>query len=313
MSAAPTLQAPAAAAAAAAPAARVLSCARPRVSIGLPVYNGGAFLVESIESLLGQTYQDIELIISDNASDDGSSQLCARFAAADPRIRYTRLSTNIGGVRNHDRVRQLASGEYFMWASSDDLWRPTYIERCIELMQADPGLVLVYAVNATMNGSGDITGAYPSGYALDTQDVIARFRQLTQTDTPIEPFYGVMRRGALSLLPALCLHPGFDRFLLAELGLLGRFRQIPEALYVRRIHAEQSVRAFPTLRDRYRWMNSGTRTRFALPHLEYAARFSAAALRSAPGWSAKLACLWHMLKWCNWNRKALWGDLVRAR
>lgn len=288
--------------------------APPLVSIGLPVYNGGRFLAEAIGSLLAQTYRHFELIISDNASDDGSSDLCAELARADDRIRYSRLDTNIGGVANHNRVAGLARGEYYMWASSDDRWQPTYLQRCVDALQADPGLVLVYAINAKMNELGQPTGQYPSGYALDTDDAVARFRQLTQTDNPIEPFYGVMRRRVLLSVPKLRLHPGFDRFLLAELGLLGRFHQVHEPLYVRRIHAAQSVRAFPSMRERYCWVNPEARSRrFVFPYFEYAARFVGVAMRSAPGWQVKVGCLWHMLKWCNWNRRELWQDLVGAR
>lgn len=288
--------------------------AQPLVSIGLPIYNGGRFLSEAIGSLLAQTYRNFELIISDNASDDGSSEFCAGLAKADERIHYSRLDANIGGVGNHNRVASLARGEYFMWAASDDRWEPTYLQRCVELLQSDRGLVLVYAINAKMDELGRPTGQYPSGYALDTDDAVARFRQLTQTDNPIEPFYGVMRRQALASLPKLCLHPGFDRFLLAELGLLGRFRQVPEPLYVRRIHGNQSVRAFPSMRERYLWVNASARSRrFVFPYVEYVSRFAAVALRSAPSWRVKMGCLWHMLKWCNWNRRELWQDLVGAR
>jgi hypothetical protein len=184
----------------------------------------------------------------------------------------------------------------------------------VELLQADPALVLAYAINATMDESGNATGQYSPGYRLDTDDVVSRFMQLTQTDNPIEPFYGVMRCQALKSVAKLCLHPGFDRFVLAELGLLGRFRQIPEPLYTRRIHANQSVRAFPSMRERYRWVNPAARNkRFVWPYIEYAGRFAAAALRSAPGIRVKAGCMWHMLKWCNWNKRELWEDIIGAR
>lgn len=281
------------------------------VSIGLPVYNGIAYLAEAIDSLLAQTYRRFELIISDNASTDGTSELCERYARSDDRVRYSRLDANIGGVHNHSRVVQLARGEYFMWASSDDRWDLRYIERCIELLQADPGLVLAYTLNATMNENGEPTGVYTPGYRLDTDDVVERFRQLTQTDNPIEPFYGLMRRDALMKTTPLRLHPGFDRFVLMELGLQGRFRQLAQPLYIRRIHTNQSVRAFPGLHARYRWINPNASKRlFVWPFLEYAVRYSGAALRLAPGLQTKLGCMWHMVKWCNWNRQQILQDLL---
>src|SRR5262249_18791456 len=85
----------------------------PRVSIGLPVYNGAEFLEEAIESLLGQTFKDFELLISDNDSTDGTEEICRRYAARDPRIHYWRNTRNIGGMRNANLTLQLSRGEYF--------------------------------------------------------------------------------------------------------------------------------------------------------------------------------------------------------
>jgi len=283
------------------------------VSIGLPVYNGGAFLALSIQSLLDQTYGNIELLISDNASTDTTQGVCERFAKQDPRVRYERLPSNIGGGKNHTRVFERATGEYFMWASSDDMWQPTYVERCVELLRNDPAVVLAYAINAKMNEQGESLGIVPPGLVLDTDDVVQRFRDSTQIDSPIEPFYGVVRRSAMQRTAALVLHPGWDRFVQAELALLGRFRQVPEALYTRRIHGNQSVSSFPSLRERYRWGNAAMRRRrFVWPYIEFALLFGRVALRSAPGWAIKCRCLWHVVRWCNWHRREIWGDLVGA-
>jgi glycosyltransferase involved in cell wall biosynthesis len=285
----------------------------PLVSIGLPVYNGGAYLAGSIESLLGQTYRNIELYISDNASTDGSSALCAEFARRDSRVRYSRLETNIGGVNNHNRVIEETRGDYFMFGSSDDLWQPTYVQRCVEVLNADPGVVLAYTINATMDENGSSTGAYPAALRLDVNDVVQRFSQLTPIANPIEPFYGLIRRGALRTTARMPLHPGFDRFLLAELGLLGRFHQILEPLYIRRLHQNQSTKAYRSLRARYRWVNAGGRERrFVWPHVDFARLYAAAVLRSAPDLKAKAGCFVHLLKWCNWHRRDLWDDLRGA-
>ena len=71
----------------------------PRVCIGLPVYNGEATLEEALESLLAQTYANFEVIICDNASTDATREICERFVARDPRLRYERNSSNIGADR----------------------------------------------------------------------------------------------------------------------------------------------------------------------------------------------------------------------
>ena len=100
---------------------------RPRVSIGLPVYNGENFLEFALDSILGQTFQDFELIISDNASTDATESICRRYAAKDSRIRYYRNPNNQGAAQNYNRVFALARGEYFKWAAHDDVCKPNYL------------------------------------------------------------------------------------------------------------------------------------------------------------------------------------------
>ena len=103
----------------------------PRVSIGMPVYNGEEFLERALDSLLAQSFSDFELIISDNASQDKTQEICLRYAARDPRVKYYRNETNIGAAENFNRVFALSSGEYFKWAGHDDSWTPDYLERCV--------------------------------------------------------------------------------------------------------------------------------------------------------------------------------------
>ncbi len=280
------------------------------VSIGVPVYNGGSYLAGSLTSLTAQTYRNLEIIISDNASTDGSTDVCREFAARDPRVRYSRLPENIGGVANHNRVLELAGGEFFMWASSDDIWLSTYVERCLAELRAHPDVVLVYSINARIDADGRAGEPIPPGPPLDGDDVVERFARLMDIYRPIEPFYGLVRHGALLRSARLTRHPGFDRIVLAELGLRGKLRQIPAPLYCRRIHQQQSIRAYPGLRSRYRWIDPGRSRMFLWPHVEYARQFAAAALRSAPGARTRAACLWEVLRWCNWHRRELWADLT---
>ncbi len=88
----------------------------PLVSVGLPVYNGGDNIAQTIKSLLAQDYANFELVISDNASTDRTPEVCREYAKKDPRVRYHRNSTNIGAIKNFNHVFKLSSGEYFMWA-----------------------------------------------------------------------------------------------------------------------------------------------------------------------------------------------------
>ena len=99
----------------------------PRVSIGLPVYNGDNFVGQAIESLLAQTYEDIELIVSDNASTDGTEDICRTFAAQDERVRYFRNAENIGLVRNYNQTFTLSCRP----TSQCSFWNDWHVQRRI--------------------------------------------------------------------------------------------------------------------------------------------------------------------------------------
>src|ERR1700726_3052082 len=114
----------------------------PLVSIGIPVFNAQRYLREALDSLIAQDYENIELVISENASTDGTAAICREYAARDPRVRYERAEMNQGAVWNFNRVYSLARGTYFMWAAFDDLRAPSYVRRCVERLEAQPSAVL---------------------------------------------------------------------------------------------------------------------------------------------------------------------------
>ena len=115
---------------------------RPRVSIGLPVYNGERYLEQALNSILGQTYTDFELIISDNASSDRTKAICEEFRSKDQRIRYYRNEVNLGAGPNHDLVFRRSKGKYFKWFGYDDLIAPNFLSRCIEILDRYHTVVL---------------------------------------------------------------------------------------------------------------------------------------------------------------------------
>lgn len=111
------------------------------VSIGLPVFNGEAYLSEAIESLLGQTHTNIELIISDNASTDGTESIARKYAKADSRVVYFRQEENRGPSFNYLFTLDQATGRFFMWAAHDDIWALNWIEvLLLELGKNDVGV-----------------------------------------------------------------------------------------------------------------------------------------------------------------------------
>ena len=90
-----------------------------------------------IESIVSQDFTDLELVISDNASDDGTTGLLEEYARADPRIRLSVNEVNIGVHENMDRVLELSHGEFFRWISADDWLEPGSLSACVRALR-DP-------------------------------------------------------------------------------------------------------------------------------------------------------------------------------
>ena len=113
----------------------------PRLTIGLITYNGADNIRRSIDSLLGQSFTDLELLIFDNASTDGTTEICAEYAARDPRVRHVRHPETISQSANFRGVLLAAETELFMWATDDDIWGPDFAKNCIAALDANPGAV----------------------------------------------------------------------------------------------------------------------------------------------------------------------------
>lgn len=221
----------------------------PRLTVGLPVYNGERYLAESIESLLGQSLGDFELIISDNASTDDTPGICQRYAKADSRVRYCRQPRNIGLAPNHNFCAVQARGELFKWAAADDLYHRDLLRRCVEVLDERPEVVLVHSYTALIDGDGTVVQA--NAYQLNTSAPRApdRFRSLL-LDNGGDDDGGVMRRAALLRTAMKESYHHADRTIIAELALHGPFHQVPEWMYFRRDHPERAERAHPGIRAR---------------------------------------------------------------
>lgn len=219
----------------------------PRLTIGLPVYNGEKYIAESLEALLGQSFTDFELIISDNASTDGTGDICRGYERRDSRVRYIRQPRNIGLSPNHNFVAGRARGELFKWASYDDLYARDLLERCVDALDKYPEVVLAHSWTANVDGSGTVTAAY--GYPLKTAAARApeRFRSML-FDNGGDDDYGVIRTEVLRRTAMKDSYHHADRTIIAELSLHGAFYQVPDWLYFRREHGGQSGRVPMRLR-----------------------------------------------------------------
>jgi len=209
---------------------------KPRISIGLPVYNGERYLAEALDSLLAQSYSEFELIISDNASTDGTETICRRYAMEDERVRYFRNSTNIGIGRNFNRVFELSTGEYFKWASADDLCKPEHLAACLRTIESDEKIVLVYPKTSFIDEKGAPLAIDDPGWDLRADSAHERLRYVICAYHWVNPHYGLIRASALAKTRLMPTYPGGDYRLLGELSLQGKFVEIPDKVFFRRIH-----------------------------------------------------------------------------
>lgn len=113
----------------------------PKITIGMPVYNGENDIHNALDSLLSQTFRDFELIISDNASIDSTSSICLKYVERDTRIRYIRQNKNMGGLWNFNFVLQESSCKYFMWAAADDYWDPRFLEKNLRVLDMNKNII----------------------------------------------------------------------------------------------------------------------------------------------------------------------------
>jgi glycosyltransferase involved in cell wall biosynthesis len=210
----------------------------PRLSIGLPVYNGENYLAESIEALLGQSYEDFELIISDNSSTDGTRDICRRYGKQDSRIRYIRQPRNIGLNPNHNFVVGQARGELFKMASHDDLYARDLLKRCVDALDEHPEAVLAHCWESMIDPSGRVIKVLQYSVAVDAPRAPDRFRSML-FDGWDDYTYGVMRTAVLLRTRLHGSHHFADRTINTELGLHGPFCMVPDWLYFRRDHPER--------------------------------------------------------------------------
>jgi glycosyltransferase involved in cell wall biosynthesis len=265
----------------------------PKVSVGLPVYNGAEFLAEAIESVLKQTFRDLELIISDNASTDATREICLRYAAEDERIAYHRQDHNIGAGPNHNFCARRASGEFFRWASHDDLMEPEYLAKCVAALRANPDAVLCHTRTRIIGDRGEATAEHLAG--LDSDRPSDRFAAVILRPHWCVEIFGVIRTRALLETNLMSGYFGGDKTLLAELALLGRMLHVPEPLFVNRDHPGRSLRAVPF--DKRQAFHDTGNARRRVTHWALYTDYWRAVQRHLPDGPEKTRCYGHLVRW----------------
>lgn len=282
--------------------------AAPRLSIGLPVYNGEKYLAESLDALLGQTYAEFELVISDNASTDGTADICQSYAMQDSRIRYFRQPRNIGSAPNHHFLFMESRGELFKWCAADDLYARNLLERCVAVLDERPEVVLAHSYTAAIDSNGHLTQALEYPLATDSPSAAERFKAMLfgtgENDYGLiraDDQYGVIRADVLRKIPPQGSYYHSDRVIMTEIALHGPFCQVPDWLYFRRDHRDRPQHATPTVRGWCSNLDPRRANRFSHPAPRLLVEFVwgyVAAIRRAPLSAAdKAACARLLARW----------------
>jgi glycosyltransferase involved in cell wall biosynthesis len=286
----------------------------PRVSIGLPVYNGENYLRLAVESILQQDYTDFELIISDNASTDATHEICDELTAKDARVRYFRNETNIGASRNYKCVFELSNGEFFTWADHDDLRLPGFLRRCVDVFDEAPASVVLVAPRTEIVDEKGVrkqinVERLHTTHALPHQRVADVLRNVYWAAAQ----YGLFRSAALRKTRLIDGFWSSDHVLLLELAILGEIWEIPETLVLKRDYPERCCRTNKTKAEFAAWFDPTRKDRNSRKKLIVEHARSIARLPLAP--VERLLCLWAaFLAWFRrrYSKAAWFGLLARA-
>lgn len=290
-------------------------CHTPRISVGLPVYNGEKYIGPTLDSIFAQTYGDFELIISDNASTDRTSEICRDYAAQEPRLRYVRHAHNLGAIPNFNHVFTLASGEYFRWAAHDDLIAPEFLASCVAALDARPEATLCAPLVSYIDERGDHLGIYDSRLQhIHDSRPSARLASLILQPHPGNDLYGLMRKGALAGSAPLESFHGADRAFLVALALKGPFIRLQEPLLMIREHPDRYTRLNTRPQDRLLWHDARQAGRLYLPTWRLYAAYWRLVSASEISPSERRRCYQHLLRWWgyNWNWARLGVDVCAA-
>lgn len=206
----------------------------PAISIGLAVRNGLPEIERCVQSILAQDFTDLELIICDNRSDDGTIAVLEDYARDDRRVRFDVNPVNIGSHGNMRRVFDLAHGTFFRWISADDWLEPGCLSACIRALQERPEAIGVTTSFTIHTSAGSTRFEEYRGEFPTSADPARRFERMLwffhAGDAKYDPVYGVYRRDQLMRSHPLRPTERNDWLLSAELALMGPIIHLDERL-----------------------------------------------------------------------------------
>lgn len=259
----------------------------PALSFGLPVFDGEKYLATALESVQHQDLENIEIVVSDNGSTDGTEEICREAARTDPRIRYLRSSVNRGGAWNFMRVAKAATSPLFSWMAADDIKLPTFASSCLAALAENGDAVLAYPQTQLIDGEGRVFENLNDGsMGLDAPSPHLRVRNLLGSQASHVTF-GVIRMSALHRTRGILPVVGDDMVILVELLCQGKAVLAEGRCFWQRRHAEQ----FSALAEgQVRWYAPSGSLRFAFPQTRVNIELYRAAAASSLPVSEKARC-----------------------
>jgi glycosyltransferase involved in cell wall biosynthesis len=279
----------------------------PRVSIGVPVFNGADLLPATLESLLSQSFGDFELIISDNASGDATWDVCNEFAKRDNRVRIHRQPRNLGAPANWNFVARQARGRFFKWAAASDLCHPDLLARCLDPMERDATVALCFARTAFIDGKGGVLGDPAPDFAVLDERPADRFRRVCHELQLNNAQSGLIRSGALRRTGYDRHYPHGDRVLMAELALQGKFVLLEQVLLFRRAAGEHFTGA-RSAGATARMFRPDSQRPFLLLNARRHGDFLASALRAPVSLRDRSGAAMAALRAAYWDRRGFLED-----
>jgi glycosyltransferase involved in cell wall biosynthesis len=295
----------------------------PLVSIGLPVYNGENFVAEAIQCVLDQTFSNWELIICDNGSTDRTATICRDYADHDDRIRVYQNERNMGLAFNFNEAFRLSRGRYFKWITHDDLFMPGLLESCIDELEKDQRVVMVFPMICYVDASGRRLRGQNSELSILGPTAESRVHKLMalemQSTDVFWSLYGLVRSDVLRETGLMGLYNGSDQVLLLEFALRGCLKQIGKELFLRREHRLAATsRGGWTFRERAKFVNANDKRRLVFPYCRMLKEHLNCILTSSMPFWARLRCTAVVLKrflahWKYFAEEAVWSPLQALR
>lgn len=275
---------------------------QPIATVAIPVYNGGPLFLEALRSVQDQSTADIEILVADNASTDGTTEAALAAAADDNRVRVLTADTNRGAAWNFNRCVGEAAAPYFRWHAADDVVAPGHLDACLAVLDADPTVVLAHTEAIDIDGTGTEIHRWTPNHRATDPDPAERFHDIVHNEKEALTVFGLARTDAIAATQLIGPYTGSDWVILAELALHGRFEQIPEPLFLHREHENRSVRQYHNHGERMEWFDTRLAGKPGMPRTSVVRGHLMAAMRGPTSPAVKARCLWSLAQW-TWPQK----------